>query len=399
MKTHVARTLLLGMALGLGLAACERRPEAAGAPATRDAAAPAADGAAAAEPAGSPSEIRIAKEMLRDLRITTASVETRPGGEGPAVLGELHVDEDRYAEVASPVAAQAVRLRAAPGDRVAAGQLLAELTSLDVGRVRGERGAAEARRALAAQSLARKRGLAEEQIAPRREVEEAEAELSSAEAAVAAAEAALQSLGVDATPGGGGFVLRAPVAGSVLERAVVRGQVVDPGRVLFRIGDLASLWLVAHASERDALRVPLRAAARVAFPALPGRTFTGTVVLVGRQVDAATRTIPVRLALANPGGELRPGMSATAWLPLGGGEPLLAVPAAALQRLHDAWCAFVPRGEGVFEVRRVARGRDLGGEVEILSGLQAGETVVVEGAFLLKAEAEKAESEGGHHDH
>jgi cobalt-zinc-cadmium efflux system membrane fusion protein len=124
------------------------------------------------------------------------------------------------------------------------------------------------------------------------------------------------------------------------------------------------------------------------------------VTLVGKQVDPASRTIPVRLAVINEGDLLRPGMSASVWLPIGEGEALLTVPAAALQRLHDAWCVFVPGDEpGAFEVRRVARGRDLGGEVEILSGLEAGETVVVEGAFLLKAEGEKAEGEGGHHDH
>jgi cobalt-zinc-cadmium efflux system membrane fusion protein len=396
MKKRAALALL---ALELGLASCARRPEPAEQQARARAGGEAGEHPAGAEPEGSESEIRIAKEMLRDLRITTARVESRSGGEGTGVLGELHVDEDRYAEVASPIAAQALRLRAAPGDTVEAGQPLVELASLEVGKARGEQRAAEARRALAALALARKRGLAEEQIAPRREVEEAEAELRSAEATLAAASAALASLGVSPAGEGGGFELRAPVSGTVLERSVVRGQVVEPGRVLFRIGDLAALWLVAHASERDALRVPAGATARVAFPALPGQSFTGRVTLVGRQVDPASRTIPVRLAVANPGGVLRPGMSATAWLPIGEGEPLLTVPAAALQRLHDAWCAFVPGAMGVFEVRRVARGRDLGGEVEVLSGLAAGETVVVEGAFLLKAEGEKAEGQGGHHDH
>jgi cobalt-zinc-cadmium efflux system membrane fusion protein len=116
-------------------------------------------------------------------------------------------------------------------------------------------------------------------------------------------------------------------------------------------------------------------------------------------VDPGSRTIPVRLEVANADGRLRPGMSATVWLPVGDEGRLLAVPAASLQRLHEAWCVFLPRGEGRFEARRVGRGRDLGGEVEILSGIAAGETVVVEGAFLLKAEGEKAESEGAHHDH
>jgi cobalt-zinc-cadmium efflux system membrane fusion protein len=177
--------------------------------------------------------------------------------------------------------------------------------------------------------------------------------------------------------------------------------VVEPGRVLFKVGDLARLWVVAHASERDAVRVREGTTARVTIPALPGSTVEARVTLVGRQVDAASRTIPVRLELANPGGLLRPGMSATVALPIGGDEPLLTVPGAALQRLHDSWCVFIPgEGEpGTFEVRPVGRGRDLGGEVEVLSGLAAGETVVVDGAFLLKAEGEKAEGAGAHHDH
>jgi len=90
----------------------------------------------------------------------------------------------------------------------------------------------------------------------------------------------------------------------------------------------------------------------------------------------------------------------TAWVGLGkGGERVIAVPTAALQRLEDAWVVFVPKGTDTFEVRPVGRGRDLGGEVEIVSGLRPGERVVVEGAFLLKAEAEKLKGEGKEHAH
>jgi len=67
--------------------------------------------------------------------------------------------------------------------------------------------------------------------------------------------------------------------------------------------------------------------------------------------------------------------------------------------MQDGWYVFLPKEEGLFEVREVGRGRDLGGEVEIVSGLQPGEMVVVEGAFLLKAEAEKSLGEGEHHGH
>jgi cobalt-zinc-cadmium efflux system membrane fusion protein len=93
-------------------------------------------------------------------------------------------------------------------------------------------------------------------------------------------------------------------------------------------------------------------------------------------------------------------MSASAWLPLGEeGATLVAVPAAAMQRTREGWCVFLPRGGGRFEQRAVGRGRDLGGEVEVLSGVAAGEVVVVDGAFLLKAEVEKARGGGERHDH
>jgi cobalt-zinc-cadmium efflux system membrane fusion protein len=175
---------------------------------------------------------------------------------------------------------------------------------------------------------------------------------------------------------------------------------VEPTRVLFRVADLSRVWLTVHAFERDAVRVAAGATARVSLAAVPGRAFSATVALVGRRVDPSSRTMPVRMDLDNPDGLLRPGMSASAWLPFGEAAAMVvAVPAAALQRVDEAWAVFLPRGEGVFEPRPVGRGRDLGGEVEILHGLAPGETVVVEGAFLLKAEAEKARGEGEHHEH
>jgi cobalt-zinc-cadmium efflux system membrane fusion protein len=77
----------------------------------------------------------------------------------------------------------------------------------------------------------------------------------------------------------------------------------------------------------------------------------------------------------------------------------MTVPAAALQRIEDEWVVFVPQSQERFEIRRVGRGRDLGGEVELLSGVKPGETVVVDGAFLLKAEADKSRGEGEDHEH
>jgi membrane fusion protein, heavy metal efflux system len=236
-------------------------------------------------------------------------------------------------------------------------------------------------------------------------VQEAEADARAAEAELRAALASLRALGVSeadlrSTGNDGRLILRSPISGTVIERNVVAGQMTDPGKPLFRVGDLSRLWLTVHAYERDAVRLRTGSTASVTFPALPGRTFAGVVALVGRQVDVVSRTIPVRVEVENTAGVLRPGMSAAAWVRLGDtGGTVVAVPATSLQRLEDEWRVFIPKGEGKFEMRSVGRGRDLGGEIEIVSGLKPGERVVVDGAFLLKAEAEKARGEGGHHDH
>lgn len=348
-----------------------------------------------------PNILEVEETMLRDLRLTTTEVEQRPGGEGVSVAGELHADQARYAEVGTPVTARIVRLLAAPGQTVRAGQVLAEAQSVELGRARADYDSAQARVTLAHSALERKRALAD-RLVPRREVQEAEADLAAAQAELRAASATLQALG--ASPAHAGDASRlplvAPISGTVIERSIALGQMIAPEDVAFRVGDLSSLWLVAHAFERDAVRVAVGAPARVTLAAFPGRPFTGRVTHVGRQVEAASRTIPVRVELANPDGSLRPGMSASAWLQVStANENVVTVPVAALQRVRDQWVVFVPKGPRTFEIRSVGRGRDLQGEAEVLTGLQPGETVVVDGAFLLKAEAEKAEGGGDHHDH
>ncbi|HXW07826.1 MAG TPA: efflux RND transporter periplasmic adaptor subunit [Vicinamibacterales bacterium] len=342
--------------------------------------------------------------MLRDLRITLDEVESRPGGEQITLLGELAVDQRAYAEVGVPVQARVIRLLVNAGETVRRGQVLAELTSPELGQARAAYLSSEARVTLADAALERKRGLAAEKIAPLREVQEAEHQAAEARAARRSARAAIDAFGVEPPSSdtveatSSTFVLRSPVAGSVIERQAVLGRMLDPSTPAFRIGNLSTLWLTVHAFERDAVRIPNGAAARLVFAALPGGDFQGTVTMVGQHVESESRTVPVRLDVQNTNGVLRPGMSATAVLPIGeSGAPILTVPVASVQRVRNNWCVFLPKGDGTFDIRRIGRGRDLAGEVEVLSGLRAGEQIVVDGAFLLKAQAERGETDHDAH--
>lgn len=340
--------------------------------------------------------VKIAPDMMRDLRVTLGTARTRAAGETVSALGELHVDEDAYAEIASPVAARVTKVLAKAGDKVIVGQALVALNSPELAESRAEVDAAKAKLDVATQAAERKRKLVADRLVPEREQLEADAALSEAKAAYNVATSGLRKFGSAA--GDASLAIKSPIAGTVIERTVVMGQLADPSKTLFRIGDLSTLWLIAHVYERDAVRVKPERVGQVAFAALPGKSVDAVIRTIGREVDPASRTIAIRLDVPNLDGELRPGMSATVAIPLGDAAEVVTVPAAAVQRVGEDWAVFIPRGPAAFEARAIGRGRDLAGEIEILSGLRADESVVVDGAFLLKAEADKARGGGEHEE-
>jgi len=390
----MTRAILMGfLAATLALSACGRRESGA----EHRAVAATTPAAAHVEPHAE-SDLHVGPDTRRDLRITTAVVARASGVERMLeVPGEILADEDACADIGSPVHGRVTRVLARAGQQVSAGEALVEIRSPEIGRARAEHASAVARRTLARQSATRVTALVAERIAPARERQEAEAALAAAEADVEAAATMLRAVGVDpasAAPGdAGALLLRTPIAGVVLDREATIGQSVDPARTLFRVADLSRVWLVAQVFERDAGRIRVGSTVRAAIPATPEATRTGRVTWTGKRVSPDSRTLPIRIDLPNADGALKPGMTATAFVPLANTSGLaLTVPVGALQRLTDSWVAFLPRGDDQwhFEVRTVGRGRDLGEVVEILSGLAEGERVVVDGAFVLKAEADKA---------
>ncbi len=369
---------------------------------------PAADGGDADRDVDAARDVLvIPSDMLRDLRLTTVAASRRPAEERSLALGELHANEQALAEVAAPIDARIVRVLVAEGDRVQAGAPLVELESVALGRARADLAAAQARSGAAAASAERTQRLAAEHVSSTRERETADAELAAARAEEQAARAALAALGsalaAEASPAEpltGRFTLTSPLSGVVLSRDAVPGRAVEANTRLLRISDTSLLWLVVHVYERDALRVRTGGTARVELPALPGQPLEGRVTWIGQEVQMPSRTLPVRVEIPNPGLRLRPGLSGSARLPLDEvGASVVTVPAAALQRSEHGWCVFVPLDADRFERRAVGRGRDLGGDVEVVTGLAEGELVVVEGAFLLRAEAARRQGGGGHDDH
>jgi Cu(I)/Ag(I) efflux system membrane fusion protein len=179
----------------------------------------------------------------------------------------------------------------------------------------------------------------------------------------------------------------APREGIVLERNVVEGMRVMPGDVLFRIADHSVVWTLVDVAERDLAAVSEGQPVMVRVRSNPDRTFPGTVALVYPHLNPATRTVRVRIELANPDLLLKPDMYAEAEIETGGDAPVLAVPDSAVIDSGDRQVVLVDKGEGRFEPRAVQLGRRGAGYVEIREGLKDGETVVTSANFLIDAES------------
>ncbi|MBF0109312.1 MAG: efflux RND transporter periplasmic adaptor subunit [Magnetococcales bacterium] len=167
-----------------------------------------------------------------------------------------------------------------------------------------------------------------------------------------------------------------PINGIVLEKGVVQGMRALPGEPLYRLVDLSTVWVVADVFAEDAESVRVGARAEVSLRAIPGKIFTGKVAFIHPILSAETRTLQVRIELANPDLELRPALYATVILAPTEAN-LLSIPASALWSANGVSRVVVDRGEGVLEPRQVRTGRLDGERLALEDGLMTGEKVVV----------------------
>ena len=183
------------------------------------------------------------------------------------------------------------------------------------------------------------------------------------------------------------LTISAPIAGVVVELGAREGMTVMPGAALFRINGLSSVWVNAEVRESEAAAVRVGNAVEARTPALPDRVFKGKVSAILPEVNPATRTLKARVELANPRGELKPGMFATVnFTPTARGE-VLAVPSEAVIQTGKRAVVVVAQDNGRFGSVEVETGIEANGRTEIRKGLEAGQKVVVSGQFLIDSEA------------
>jgi RND family efflux transporter MFP subunit len=197
------------------------------------------------------------------------------------------------------------------------------------------------------------------------------------------------------------LTFHSPVNGIVLEKKALQGMRFMPGELLYQIADLSSVWVVADVFEQDIALVKTGVRARVQINAYPDRQFDAVITYVYPTLNQATRTVPVRIELANPEGLLKPAMFAQVEMPVLGEGDVLAVPTSAVIDSGTRMIVLVQRAEGRFEPREVKLGARSDSYVEVVYGVTDGEQVVVAANFLIDAESNLKAAIGGfgHADH
>jgi multidrug efflux pump subunit AcrA (membrane-fusion protein) len=185
--------------------------------------------------------------------------------------------------------------------------------------------------------------------------------------------------------------LKAPIDGVITERKSTVGELVGKETEIYTISDPADLWVIAEIKERDIGAVQVGQDASFTVLAYPNEEFHGKVVRIGNRVEAESRTMEVRIEVANTNGRLKPGMFADVEIVTTIWQDALLMPDTALQTDGGDQIVFVALDDGRFEKRVVKTGMEQRGRVAVLEGVKQGEEVVTEGSFILKSEMLKGE--------
>ncbi len=375
------------LCLAWALAACDRAPTE-------------AQGQAATNAPGEARLVRLTPDDMRRTGVTVAPAtrtEFRVYRDFPGIV---RPNENALAEITTLVRGRVVAVHADLGQSVQRGHLLAMLYSSDLGLAQSGYLKARARRHVAEQAFQRASFLLKEKVIGRAEAQRREGEMISIRAEANEAQDRLRLLGMseaeiqtlERTQKIHSEVpLIAPFAGRVIGRNITIGEVVETTQKLFVIADLSTVWVVGNVAEKDISYVQRAALipnhpVEVRLAAYPDEVMNGTITYVGDVLDPATRTMQLRLTLDNPQRRLKPEMFATIRVASEAAPDMLTVPEAAVQHDRDRSFVFVQREEGAFEARPVRLGRANGTMVEVLEGLEEGEPIVTQGAFILKAE-------------
>jgi cobalt-zinc-cadmium efflux system membrane fusion protein len=306
------------------------------------------------------------------------------GAAGPhwtdPIPAKIMFDEAKTSRIGSPLAGRVTEVNVERGQSVKKGAVLFSVASPNLAELHADLDKAKLEAQTAKVNRDRVKALVDAGSVPAKELVSADAELAEANLAVQLAEQKLASLKVNAG-GGTSFSVTSPRDGVVVEKSITVGQNADPTTGnLIAIADLSEVWVIADVFETDAGSLTAGAKSKVT---LGGTTeIDGTIDQISQVVDPDRHTVPVRVRLANADGNLRPNSYATIRF-YDSNPAKVSLPASAVLSDGATSYVYVVSANHTLKRRTIVVGATNGDQVRVLSGLEPGESVVVQGAILL----------------
>ncbi len=344
--------------------------------------------------------VTLTPEAIERAGIRMVTATTGSGGSTFRLPGLVEANAYKQVVVTPLVAGRVTRVLVELGQNVRRSQGMAEIFSPELSEAETRYMSARAELDAHERELQRTEKLVEIGAASRQELERLHAEHTAKLTAVESARSRLELLGLSAdsvaglAPGkdaGAVTTVPAPIAGIVTERIANPGVNVEAITKMFTVVDLSTVWVVADVYETDFSRVRVGSTATVTTKAYPDAVLRGRVSYIDPQVNATTRTAKVRIEVSNPREQLRLGMFADVEMEVADEASRVRIPRAAAQHVDDRTVVYLADRQqpGRFIEREVHLGTTVGNDVEALSGVAGGDSVVADGSFFVRAERER----------
>ena len=354
------------------------------------------------------SKLKFSADELKEFSIELARAKSGSISKTLGLSGEVIVAPDKLFHVHVRVAGVVRKVFKEIGERVNEGDLLATLSSRELAEAKAQLVAANSRLHLANANLKRERGLYLKKVTAEREYLEAKQAQTEASIEQKSAKQHLLALGlsnrnVDSILRSGGddltrYELRAPTDGVIIGKHVVHGELLNTDTQAFTIADLNQVWVNLTVYQKDLSVIHKGQAVLIATRhglSTGPSDFRGVIDWVSPILSESTRSATARVILDNVDRRWRPGLFVNGAVAIAETEAEVVIPRSALQNIEDRTVVFVQEGDE-FELRPVQLGRTDTHRVEIVQGLESGETFVSKNAFTLKAQMSKSAFGGGH---
>jgi membrane fusion protein, heavy metal efflux system len=354
----------------------------------------------AAAKEGNPLKIEVQPALLKQVKV--GQPKWAEVTESLRVAGRVEADERRLARIGSPVTGRITGLLAFEGQKVRQGEVLALIHSTELSNAQFGFLKAYSQHELAKRAAERAKRLLNADVIGSAEVQRRDAELLQTAAELSSGRAELKVLGMSddaieklgrARTLNSEFHIVASIDGTLLERKVTVGQIVQPAETAFMVADLSNVWLVADIPEQRAGKIEIGKMVKAEIPALPGDQVSGRLTFVSAIVDPETRTVRVRMNLPNPQGRYKPAMLATMVLE-DAAERKQVIPATAVVREENQDHVFVQTSANTFVLRPVTLGEEWQESRVLKDGVEPGENIVLDGAFHLNNERKRLALQG-----